>query len=317
MDFENYFNHVLLKGKTDKKFVLVIGSGIHKQAFGAKKNILSDWETLLKSVSKKVSLSQNYILDFESIVVAETRKQKSNSASKIELIQLKALSRKIINFKVNKYKSNYPLRIFNSNCISDVINLNFDIVVEHFLSNDKIIRGRYSDHYMDDNEKKKSPLLSSLYYEVNGIKYWHPHGSVLKPDSILLGLRKYSKNAKEVEQLRKRYKSKTNLSKKHSTGNLNWFDALIQRPIIICGASLSDSEWDIWLAIVNRFRNYARYYEKEQPIFIMTDGKILNRNCVNNFIKKFSPISFNTCSYEQEWQLLEELLGNYAHKNLR
>jgi hypothetical protein len=316
MDFENYFNHELLKGKTDKKFVLIVGSGIHKQAFRGKKNILSDWETLLKSLNNNVSLSNNYILDFESMVVAETRKQKSNSASKVELCQLKALSSKIINFKVNKYKSNYSLRIFNSNCISDVINLNFDIVVEQFLSNDKINRGRYSDHYLDNNERKKSALLNSMYYEINGIKFWHPHGSVLKPDSILLGLRKYSKSAKEVEQLRIRYKSKTNRGEKFTADGFNWFDAIVQRPIIICGASLSDSEWDIWLAIVNRFRNYAKHPQKEQPIFIMTGGKSLKRNCLNNFFKAFRPVSSNACSYNEEWLLLEKLLGDCQNKNL-
>ncbi|MFM2155426.1 MAG: hypothetical protein RL516_175 [Bacteroidota bacterium] len=316
MDFENYFNQELLKGKIDKKFVLIIGSGIHKQAFREKKNILSDWETLLKSVSKNVSLSNNYILDFESIVVAETRKQKSDSASKIELVKLKSLSSNIINFKVNKYKLNYPLRIFNSNCISDVINLNFDIVVEKILSNYKINRGRYSDHNLDETGTKKSPILNSMYYEINGIKFWHPHGSVLKPDSILLGLRKYSKSAKEVEQLRIRYKSKTDGGEKFTVDGFNWFDALVQRPIIICGTSLSDSEWDIWLAIVNRFRNYAKHPQKEQPIFIMTGGKSLKRNCLNNFIKAFRPVSSNACSYNEEWLLLEKLLGDCQNKNL-
>jgi hypothetical protein len=288
------------------KFVVIIGSGFHIQGIGKKKNILNNWSALLSSIDKNVKLSGNNVLDFEKIVRyrTEIQKLKNKNASQIEKELLKEVASSIINYSKSVDKSKYPTNIFNNRYVSDVINLNYDLVVESIAGDINHIKNQYSD-YKISKKKIKTPILSTLYYDVNEIRFWHPHGSVLRPETIQLGIRSYYKKTIEVETLRKRFKSKTRDKTKLVYENSNWFDLLSTRPIIICGASLSTSEWDLWLAIVSRLRNYAQYSQKETPIFKMYGNtNIKNREEINYFNR----IS-NGKNFKKEWILINNLLN--------
>lgn len=298
-----------IQARHDKKLILVLGSGFHAQAFKSETNVLSDWSKLLLAVSPHVELTENYILDFETIVRIKTRNQRprEKNASQIEKDVLKDVAEKILSVKIDRTKQFYPLDIFNSSYVSDVISLNFDTVPERLLTGKSKLKCQYAPFTSKDKltEDERNALL---YHQVEGIRFWHPHGTVEKPSSILLGMRRYGQRIKMVERLRKHYKSKS------KDGSLeiqvsNWYDLLTTRPIIICGASLSHAEWDIWTALVNRSRNYARYPKNQQPIYIMTDnpGMYEARNPDN--VNYFIPITSKQESFAAQWSKLEELFS--------
>ena len=225
-------------------------------------------------------------------------------ASQIEKELLKEAANSIIDFSKSIDKSKYLTNIFNNRYVSDVINLNYDLVAEGIVGDINHIKNQHSD-YKISKKNIKTPILSTLYYNVNDIRFWHPHGSVLKPETIKLGLRSYYKNTIEVETLRKRFKAKTRAKKKLVYENSNWFDLLSTRPIIICGASLSTSEWDLWLAIVTRLRNYAQYSQKETPIFKMYGNTNIKDSEGLNY---FNPISYGK-NFKKEWILINNILN--------
>jgi len=301
----NYFKKNKEK-LTKNKFVLIIGSGFHCQGNEMKNNNLNNWDELLGSIEPNVKLSSNNVLDFETIVRYGTaiQKPKKKNASQIEKELLKEVTKSITDFSKTIDKSKYPAHIFNSKYVDDVINLNYDLVAQSIVGDITHIKNQFSDYKLLKN-KSKTPILSTLYYDVNDIRFWHPHGSVLKPDTILLGLRSYYKNTTSIETLRKRFKAKTRAKTKLVQNNSNWFDLISTRPILICGASLSTAEWDLWLAIVSRYRNYAKNSKNENPIFKMYGNKNdINRGDINYF----NPIS-NGKSFEEEWILIKKLFN--------
>ena len=291
-----------------KKAIIILGSGIHSQAFETRNNSLSNWSIMLKNLDPNYDLSDNYLLDFENIIRRKAIKKKTKNASQIESELLKQIAQIIAAIDVNPLKDKYPLDIFNSAYVSDVISLNFDTIPERLLSGKTSLKPQYHEWKTKEklSEEERNALL---YHEAGGIRFWHPHGSVEKPSSIQLGLRKYGLRVQVVEKLRKHYKSKSRDGKNEHITNPNWYDLLTTRPIIICGASLSHAEWDIWTALVNRSRNYARYPKHQQPIYIMTDNpgmyEARNKDNVNYFI----PITSKKESFAAQWKKLEQLFS--------
>ena len=113
-----------------------------------------------------------------------------------------------------------------------------------------------------------------------------------------------------VEKLRTHYKSKSRDGQLEDVSNANWYDLLTTRPIIICGASLSHAEWDIWTALVNRSRNYARYPKHEQPIYIMTNEPGLYEKRSKDSVNYFIPLTSKKESFTAQWNKLEKLFSS-------
>lgn len=296
------------KKNPHKKAIIILGSGFHAQAFKTETNAICSWTQMLESLDPKVELNDNYILDFENIVRRKSVRQKEKSASQIEKELINKVADIIEGIEISKINHNYPLGIFNPEFVSDVISLNFDTIPERLLSG----KANLKPHYYEWKTKEKlseEERNALLYHEAAGLRFWHPHGSVEKPSSIQLGLRKYGLRVQVVEKLRKHYKSKSRDGKNEHITNPNWYDLLTTRPIIICGASLSHAEWDIWTALVNRSRNYARYPKHQQPIYIMTDnpGMYEARNPDN--VNYFIPITSKKESFSAQWSKLEELFS--------
>ena len=84
--FEYYLQEIKAK-RIKKKFVIVLGSGFHKQAFKGTPdtfNFLTSWCCLLKEIDSKTSFSNNFLLDFEKIILKRTNNQDEKAAYKIE-----------------------------------------------------------------------------------------------------------------------------------------------------------------------------------------------------------------------------------------
>lgn len=294
---------------TSDKIVIILGSGFHKQAFGSDSNSITDWGKLLIEIEPKLHLSKDYVVDFETIVKINTRNQRTRKkhASLIEREVLKKIADKITQVKIDRTKQFYPIEIFNSNYVSDVISLNFDTVPERLLTGKSKLKCHYAT-FTSKTKLTEDERNALLYHQAEGIRFWHPHGTVEKPSSILLGMRRYGQRIQMIERMRKQYKSKSKDGSLEIEGS-NWYDLLTTRPIIICGASLSNAEWDIWTALVNRSRNYARYPKNQQPIYIMTDdpGMYEARNPDN--VNYFIPITSKKESFAAQWKKLEELFS--------
>ena len=302
--FEYYLNQIANK-QIENKFVILLGSGFHKQAFRNNLNIincLSSWCCLLKEIEPNLDLSNNFLLDFERIILNNTNLQDEKASFEIEKKILKDVVNKIKNNQNQTIKNSnliYPLSIFNSDYVSDVVSLNFDLVPELLLVNNK----KTKVDNLHEHKNKKSIIHSTRHRVINGISFWHPHGDVEKYDSLILGNRKYSLHINKIEKLRERSKQK----KKPDNYQKSWYDVLTRNPVLILGADISDMEWDIWNAIVNRERNFAKKNNGNYryPIFQMRELSSVNQLKSNEIW--FKPLFEENISFTEQWNKLETL----------
>lgn len=300
MDLLSYVNKNK-KYLSENPFVLIIGSGYHKQAFCCEKNPLTDWSELLKTLNSKKQLSHNYPLDFESIMHDKYLMNPSKQRNKIEGEALKEICSNIREFKWLKKEQDYPSLFFNSPYVSDVINLNFDLVAENIFSNGKIPKAQFSK-----NTSKK--IINTLHYKFDNVTFWHPHGSTDNAKSILLSLRKYFLYTNDVEHLRKNFMKRIRDSKKDIVKPNNWFELLASRPVIICGASISYAEWDIWLALVTRYRMRENQSTKLNPIFMMFDNNDKRKKIKECNVNHFYPVTNKNLCFTEQWKIIEKVL---------
>ena len=194
------------------------------------------------------------------------------------------------------------LNILNPELISDVINLNFDTIIEEkYASGLKLKFSKTTN----SNYSKKGSLFNSIYSktnfrfrEINGIKFWHPHGDAHHKKSLILSTRKYGYQLSSVEKLRQHFKKN---EKKHKYDNVleySWFEAILNKPLLILGAGLSSNEQDILFAISSKKRNYMNFETKDYPIFQM-----LKPGEVSNLGNWAIPI-FDNQDYQTQWKKL-------------
>jgi hypothetical protein len=325
INFENYINEKSIHG--NEKLTIVIGSGFHKQAFYQNKeefNILTNWCCLLKEVSPKISLTDNYLLDFERYIIEETNCQKDKSVSKIEnknLVLLADKLKKSQNITLESLSEKYPIYILNPKYVSDVISLNFDTVAEElFKLNYKKFKkcpNSTKNEFFINPKTNDKVLSNSIYFNqyTNGsdiIKFWYPHGNIKRPTSLILSIRKYSTHLKAVEALREKMK-KDEREHKYDipSEKQTWFSQLVHTNVLILGASISYNEWDLWSALVARKRNYAKaqHLINEKYIFQL---KITEKNESVNINTKqlwFNPICSKNLEANEQWEMISKLLS--------
>lgn len=124
-------------------------------------------------------------------------------------------------------------------------------------------------------------------------------------------MRQYIDNVKYLEDMRRHHKDKARSNKgKNGFGN-SWYEVLADNPVLVLGASLSDNELDIWGALINRERNFAKGINRSEyrpPVYIMwsecESGKFNKPDWV-------TPIfSVNQC-YDKQWQKLKNLFEEH------
>lgn len=301
---------------SNKKITLILGSGFHRQALG-NYSILSNWESLLTKLGHPKSITRKYTLDFEQIIVKQTNSQNklgNKQAHEIEKDELKNIAnfikmeQKWVLSQNNRFQ--YPT-IFNPKYISDVISLNFDHVAEE-ICNLKYGNGDKIEWLNESSFTKKYPKnsSSSVYQrtsfrkitdkEGNEIRFWYPHGSILKPESITLGINKYAKLVSDTDRIRKHFKQE----EKKSSFDLTWYSQILKNPVFILGASVSEAEWGLLSAIVYKARNFAKPENKhhENEIYKMFSAEQAKEH---NFW--YAPL-FTDKNFEEQWRLLEKYL---------
>jgi len=305
----------------NQKLTIILGSGFHSQGLG-NKSILSNWSVLLSKLVHSNSLSGKYTLDFEKIIVNQTKNQNLSDLKQAHIIEKKQLNH-IANFIKAEQKwvlnqsdrFNYP-DIFNPKYVSDVISLNFDHIAEE-LCNFKYGNGEVVKDFNDSSFNKILPKnsKSSIYQRTsyrkitdksgNEIRFWHPHGTILKPNSITLGINRYAKLVSDTIRIRDHYKKHEKENSSKEVIDLTWYSQILKNPVLILGASFSEAEWGLWSAIVFKKRNYAKssssFYEND--IYKMVDNKTEDKNLGYWYHPLFESKDFN-----EQWELIENAL---------
>ena len=300
---------VLLKDPTIK-FTIILGSGFHRQALEAN-SILSNWEKLLKDQEPELTLTGFYPLDFEQLIVRRTGKQedevsRQKAAGEMEKLiseeicfDLQCAQEKALKFS----KKRYLTGIFNPKKVSDVVSLNFDTTAETLCCKEANLKKselKYSKFESKENGNLEIPYWEVGLNENNKIRFWYPHGSIHDKDPIALGTREYAKRFQTIERLRNHSKSKK------ENKPTSWYHQLTHNPVLILGAHMSKDEWDIWFALVNRERNFAKNQNQQfkYPIFQMRECECTHDHRHEWFEPLFSGLVFN-----EQWEELGKRLS--------
>jgi hypothetical protein len=305
----------------NKKLTIILGSGFHAQGVG-NNSILSNWEILLSKLSNNNSLSKKYTIDFEQIIIHQTNNQDLLDDKQAHLIEKRELKH-IANFitaeqkwvLAEKNRFNYP-DIFNPKYVSDVISLNFDHVAENLCNmkygnGEKIVWSNKSSFSEIYNKNSTSSIYSRTSFrkitdnQGNEIRFWYPHGSILKPDSIILGISRYASLVSDTTRIRNHYKKHERENNfNQDSVDLTWYSQIIKNPVLILGASVSEAEWGLWSAFVYKGRNFAKlaYKEFENQIFKMVKNYNPAETQNSNFW--FQPL-FENKNYKEQWETIE------------
>lgn len=306
--------------KENQKLTIILGSGFHIQGIG-NGSILSDWGNLISKLTHNNSLSGKYTLDFEQIIVNLTRNQNISDEKQAHIIEKNELIN-IANFIKQEQewvlkqrdRFNYP-DIFNPKYVSDVISLNFDHIAEE-LCNYKYGNGSKIISINESSFVKKSSKNSSIYQKTshrkiidskgNEIRFWYPHGSVLKPDSISLGINRYSRLVLDTIKIREHFKI-VEIESNYELIDLTWFSQILKNPVLILGASFSEAEWGLWSAIVFKKRNYAKSSKRfyENAIYKMVDNTTEDKNLGY----WYHPL-YESKDFQEQWELIEKVLND-------
>lgn len=312
--------NVIEKYKNEnQRLTIILGSGFHSQGLGDK-SILSNWSVLLSKLVHTNSLSGKYTLDFEKIILHLTKNQISSNSKQAHEIEKEELKRIALFLKKEQEwilsqsnRFNYP-DIFNPKYVSDVISLNFDHLAEE-LCNLNYGNGEKIKISNESSFAKKSSKNSSIYQRTshrkitdktgNEIRFWYPHGSILKPDSITLGINRYTKLVSDTMRIRDHYKKNERENSCKEVIDLTWYSQILNNPVLILGASFSEAEWGLWSAIVFKKRNYAKstnsFYENN--IYKMVDNKTEDKNLGYWYHPLFESNDFN-----EQWELIEKTM---------
>ena len=285
------------------RFTIILGSGFHRHFIG-QDSILSSWELLLQKLSPETKLTGEYHLDFEKII--ETTKKPFEDSCKTEqrLIKcVKELLKKEQDKVIENCSSCYPTWLFNPKYVSDVISLNFDEIPELLLNRTEGVS--LSEFKNDSSFKKASKtsyaFLSTRYKTLDfgkneSIQFWHPHGIISNIKSIVLGLHRYAHMVENGLRIRNHHMK----AKRNNNQDNTWYDKLLVNPVIILGAGMSQTEWDLWFALTSLNRSNG----EKHPIFQMRECE-----CKNDAQHQwFEPI-FTGMKFDQQWKELEQLFN--------
>lgn len=300
----------------NKKIAIIIGAGFHCQFIENHipiYNKLKNWNCLLDWLKTELSCnfesSSNSILDFEKIIMSQNAKNDfQKSAKEIESNIIGKLVREIksITLLNEADTNNSMLSVFNNAYVSDVINLNFDLLIEK----------KYADYTKTKNWKKVKDSTSELnnkqsrfgfqYRSINNIKFWHPHGDYTNMNSIVLGLRRYGLQLNNLESYRKTFKKRINIDQKNFVEK-NWMEVIMNKPILVLGASLSSNEQDILFALINKKRNFIKSnpesLDSRSIIFHMVDK--YKTSSLGDFAIPLYP----NLDFQSQWPKLVKLLS--------
>ncbi len=108
----------------------------------------------------------------------------------------------------------------------------------------------------------------TLHVERHGTRLWHPHGYASRPESIVLGARAYGVVVSELASAFDRGVARAKRDEAGAGPPRTVVEAVLDRPLLLAGLSLSREEWSIWWLLTQRARYLARR-PKRPPVFVL------------------------------------------------
>ena len=228
-----------------QKPTILVGNGINNIS-----NQVS-WSQLMEDIIDELGVdvdkarinSKPFPLLYEEIYI------KTLQTGTIEEYELKQL----ISEKVGAIKGNEIHERIVSGLFSDILTTNYELTLENCLTDASKLR----------NKGIKRELKFSVYRHtnVNDINFWHIHGDMERPASILLGYEHYSG---QLQVMREYVTKGDNQNRSYDPLDLrigkedyeltSWIDHFFTGKIHIVGLSLDYIETDLWWLMTYRAR---------------------------------------------------------------
>ncbi|NDC77162.1 MAG: hypothetical protein EBZ67_04725 [Chitinophagia bacterium] len=302
MHFELYLRNLLRDGR--ERFTCILGAGLHAE-FSPRYNILASWRFMLSQVTGQPPAGESPALAVEHHLLAGARAGglpdrnlafRKEVRNHLEWETARSLRGKALGG---------PDFLFNPAWVSDLILLNIDQWVEGYCRTHmgaKVSGWRLPPGFEGRMGFDKESLRYRVVSFPGGgvIRIWHLHGCVARPEGMCLGLDGYQRRAGLIENLRRHRGRREGNPDDAST----WYDAL-HGPLLILGASMPASEWELWTALSDRERSMGRRDggTKRRPVFQMRERE---EGCLSEW---FLPLFDEGGAYSAQWRRLEDVVA--------
>lgn len=254
------------------KITLIVGAGIHNLHSVSNwkeseaRELLSSWSALLEKLGSDNEAMLSPTLGWEFLSIDKCT-HTEGQANKREKQLLKRLQSEIFNAEEMLFnfcdEGLIPLsEIIRSPAVSDVINLNVDLLVERLYLNDKAIPKAKPRALKNSSLQRWRELLCKS--SGSKLRVWHPHGDRRNYQSMAFGIWRYERLLNPLVAARgniKMREKKEGLAKFQAMvaeDPENWLQLMMFRPLIFIGTSMDYAEWDIWYGLMARWRNFAK-----------------------------------------------------------
>ncbi|HZS36436.1 MAG TPA: hypothetical protein VFF06_06405 [Polyangia bacterium] len=208
---------------------------------------------------------------------------------------------------------------FLANRFRDVVSFNFDY-------------GALSDEpRWSHREPERFNSVHTHARTAAGTRIWYPHGSVRRPESILLGVRLYGMQIQHLEDAREQFKltekqlkvelghpgghggerdstdeERRTLWHAHREQGESWVAVTMNAPLLCLGLGMGREEWPLWWLFNQRARNHARRRIRI-PAFVMLPAWEAEPLRVVAELAGLTLLTFD--SYDEGWRRLEDALA--------
>lgn len=256
-----------------RALVPVLGSGLLMQAFregpdrGERTPL--DWPTLLATVAEEAGLERprkllrerdvpgQGTLLWESMVLERVAAAPDGGAAFRHELSL----RKMVARRLREHADSRAARERCQPFLDRFFSLRFDDVVTF----------DFDDWLSPGAIPARDPVLGrpALHVMRGTTRIWHPHGHAGHPEGIVLGARAYGVALGELAAAFGRHvarERRSSAATEHRVSSI--VDAVVDRPLLLLGLSLSREEWTIWWLLTQRARFLARRRAKA-PVFVL------------------------------------------------
>ena len=289
---------------TTKRLAVVLGSGIHEMwepetpEEADAVSTLGSWSGLLHGIGLKTPYElRDPTMLWEAALLEMPLEKDASAEDRNRMLRRKvskavADAEKVLAHRLSTPQEpggGGPLRavrsVLESPAVTDVVSLNVDRTVERLLSEDGSVIHEVGDH---DNPLARYATVDRPRPAASSVRVWYPHGFRDEPDSLSFGLRRYSRlvegfeaERREVKRREREWREGRNEGTETPTAGADggripesWLEALMFQPVLFAGVSLDPAEWDVWTALVLRWRNYARDDNRtyEPSAWVLSNG---------------------------------------------
>ena len=298
----------------DAHIVLVLGAGIHNAA--STKNArgkaiaqqLASWDGVQDGLHKGNLLGQTLAWELNGLdghddddqqAAVRLKARQKKLAKKLQFLAQRAQA---FNWQPPKALQG----LLQSGRVTDVISLNVDLVLEHWIQ--RTFNSRSLPRVQGSQNAHRRRVFKIGEEQ---IRFWYPHGDIDSPTNLQFSLSHYAKSLGWMESARQAYKKREKIGKDEEFET--WLDPILsKRQLLVLGASLDPSEWDLWFALLCRWRNFARLDAEDwyPGTWVLTrKNESKHQHLPKGYVERLE------CeSYPESWQALLNVVQSLAGK---